>query len=150
MWLGHTAASSGLHWLWSGVHVVVYINGKHFLKHLLASLSRSYTSSAQISLTIVQFTIVLVLVAQLFAFATASVSTYSQSFCATRLTSKKPASVPTSTSARTSTFKPKVTTVITNTRTVTPTSASVTSVTTSISSTTTTITQVLIRCRLSY
>jgi hypothetical protein len=89
----------------------------------------------------------IVLAIQLFAFATASVSTYSKSFCATRLTTKKPASVPTSTRAYTLTFKPKVTTVITNTYTVTPSSTTVTDVATATSSTTTTVTQVMMCCR---
>jgi hypothetical protein len=89
----------------------------------------------------------IVLAIQLFAFATASVSTYSKSFCATRLTTKKPASVPTSTRAYTLTFKPKVTTLITNTYTVTPSSTTVTDVATSTSSTTTTVTQVMMYCR---
>lgn len=81
------------------------------------------------------------------AFATASVTTYSKSICATRLTIKKPASVPTYTRAYTLTFKPKVTTVITNTYTVTPSSTTVTDVATSTSSTTTIVTQVLMCCR---
>jgi hypothetical protein len=91
-----------------------------------------------------QTRLLLVLAVQFVAFATASVSTYSQSICATRLTTKKPASVPTSTRAYTLTFNPKVTSVITNTYTVTPSSTTVTNVATSTSSTTTTVTQVLI------
>jgi hypothetical protein len=92
----------------------------------------------------------LLLAVQLAVFATASISTYSQSICATRLTTKKPASVPTSTRAYTLTFNPKVTTVITNTYTVTPSSTTITNVATSISSTTTTVTQVMMRCRIYY
>jgi hypothetical protein len=98
----------------------------------------------------IQFRLLFVLAVQLFAFATASISTYSQSRCATRLTTKKPVRVPTTTRAYTLNFKPKVTTVITNTYTVTPSSTTVTDVATSTSSTTTIMTQVIICRHLSY
>jgi hypothetical protein len=53
----------------------------------------------------------------------ATVSTFSQTLCTTKVASKKPSKVSTKSAAATITLRPTVTSSVTNTKTVTPTSS---------------------------
>lgn len=77
------------------------------------------------------------------AIVEATVSTFSQTGCITKQSSKSTNKVPTSTKSYTLTFKPKVTVVITSTKTIVPTSTTVTAISTSTSTATEVLTQVL-------
>jgi hypothetical protein len=72
----------------------------------------------------------------------ATVSTYSQTGCVTKRSTKSANKVPTSTKSYTLTFNPKVTVVTTPTSTVIPPSTTVTAITTSTSTVTEILSQV--------
>ena len=66
------------------------------------------------------------------AIVEATVSTFSQTGCITKQSSKSTNKVPTSTKSYTLTFKPKVTVLTTSTKTVVPTSSTSTSTATEV------------------
>lgn len=72
----------------------------------------------------------------------ATVSTFSQTGCVTKQSTKSTNKIPTSTKSYTLTFNPKVTVVTTPTNTIIPSSTTVTAITTSTSTVTEILSQV--------